>query len=136
MLPNGQEVKLNVQRFCYLVVADITLVMLIFGCQTQMCRKQLKFFTLVMQEMRKKASVCNVTDVSSWKHVNFKIYYAGRYGKCCGLTEYSENLLDRCYKHYVERKTEKICLYQLSPAPIKKATSLLKACIQNQKLEI
>lgn len=46
--------------------------MLRFGCQLQMCSKRLKVFTLVMQEMRKKGSVCNVTDVSAWKHVNFK----------------------------------------------------------------
>lgn len=67
-----------------------------------------------MQEMREKGSVCNVTDVSSWKHVNFKACYAERYDKHCGVTEYSENLLDQCYKHYVQRKPhspEKICLY-------------------------
>lgn len=72
----------------------------------------------------KKGSVCNVTDVSSWKHVNFKAYYAGRYGKHCGLREYSENLLDQFYKHYVQRKPhspEKICLHQLTPVPTKKA---------------
>lgn len=41
-----------------------------------------------------------------------------------GLIEYSENLLDQCCKHYVQRKPlspEKICLYQLTPVPTKKA---------------
>lgn len=77
-----------------------------------------------MQKVRKKGSVCNVTDVSSWKHVNFKAYYAGKHGKHCGLMEYSENLLDQCYKHYVQRKThfpEKVSLYQLTPVSTKKA---------------
>jgi len=30
MLPNGQEIKLNVQRFCRLVYTDITFVILKF----------------------------------------------------------------------------------------------------------
>lgn len=90
-----------------------------------------------MQEVRKKGSVCNVTDVSSWKQLNFKACYAGRFGKHCRLRKYPENLLDQCYKHYVQRKPhfpEKIILYQLTPVPTKKAkdeTSLLKACRQS-----
>lgn len=131
--------------------------MLRFGCQLQMCSKRLKVFTLVMQEMRKKGSVCNVTDVSAWKHMNFKAYYTGRYSKHRGHTEYSESLLDQYYKHYahmcsckatgipnksresltLQRKFVYIGLlwYQWRRQRMKE-TSLLKACIQSQKLEI
>lgn len=42
MLPNGQEIKSNAQRFCPLVHTNITLVMLKFGWQLKICSKWLK----------------------------------------------------------------------------------------------
>lgn len=112
--------------------------MLRFGCQLQMCSKRLKVFTLVMQEMRKKGSVCNVTDVSAWKHVNFK---QGDIASTVDTQNIQKvfwtniiNIMHICVPaslmqshrntKQVQRKPhspEKICLYRLTLVPMKKA---------------
>lgn len=146
--PNGQEIKLNVQRFCHLVPTDITLVMLKFGCQPQVRSKWLK----VLWSCRKwgKKAQCAMWQMWVLGNLNFKAYYAGRYSKHCGHTEYSENLLDQYYKHYehvcscfpdakpqeyqsLEKASlyREICLYQLTLVPTKKAKDERNISAQN-----
>ena len=102
-----------------------------FGCQPQMCSKWLKAFTLVMQEMRNKGSVCNMTDVSSWEHVNFKADYSGRYSKNCGHTECSESLSAQYYKHSMH-----VCSCFLDAKPQEYQTSPEKVSLSRENLFI
>lgn len=126
--PNGQEIKLNVQRFCHLVPTDITLVMLKFGCQPQVCSKWLK----VLWSCRRwgKKAQCAMWQMWVLGNVNFKAYYAGRYSKHCGNTEYSESLLDQYYKHY-----EHVCSCFPDAKP-QEYQSLEKASLSRESLFI